>query len=151
MVDLLGITCDGDGVSVIALISESCWRQRHKSSASVSYSSSLSLSKSVLNDIYCTSRLNGGESGTVSIKPVVLSIETSGKAGKASTNNSRNLVFVFSECIGSTDNDVIKVLDEEGSNKLAPRFRLMTRRMVPLGKQIKLGRDFALRWACTCC
>ena len=136
MVDLLGITCGGDGggVNESALISESCWRRRHKSSASVSYSSSLS--KSVLNDIYCTSRLNGGESGTVSIKSVVLSVETSGKAGKASTNNSRNLVFVFSECIGSTDNDVIKVLDEEGSNKLAPRFRLMTRSMVPLGKQV---------------
>ena len=148
MVDLLGITCGGDGggVNVIALISESCWRQRHKSSASVSYSSSLS--KSFLDDMYCTSRLNGGESGIVSIKPVVSSIETS---GKASTNNPRNLVFVFSECIGSTDNDVIKVLDEEGSNKLAPRFRLMTHRIVPLGKQIKLGRDFALRWACTCC
>ena len=54
MVDLLGITCGGDcggGVNVIALVSESCCRRRHKSSASVSYSSSLSLSKSVLNDI----------------------------------------------------------------------------------------------------
>ena len=138
MVDLLGITCGGDGggVNVIALISESCWRRRHKSSASVSYSSSLSLSKSVLNDIYCTSRLNGGESGTVSIKHVVSSIETSRKVGKASTNTSRNLVFVFSECIGSTDNDLKKKIVEEGSNKLDPRFRLRTYSMVPLGKQI---------------
>ena len=149
----MGITCGGDGggVNVIALISESCWRQRHKSSASVSYSSSLLLSKSVLNDMYYISRLNGGEFGIAATKPVLLSNGKSGKAWKASTNNSRNLVFVFSECIGSTDNDVIKILAKEGSNKLAPRFRLMTRRMVPLGKQIKLGRDFALRWACTCC
>ena len=104
MVDLLGITCGGgggcSGVNMIALISESCWRRRHRSSASVSSSSSLSLSKSVVNDIYCTSRLNGGESSTVAIKPVVLSIETVGKAGKASTNNSRNCVFVFSDITG---------------------------------------------------
>ena len=75
MVDLLGITCGGDGggVNVIALISESCCRRRHKSSASVSYSSPLSLSKSVLNDIYCTLRLKGGASGFVSIIPVVVS------------------------------------------------------------------------------
>ena len=67
MVDLLGITCGGDGggINVIALISESCWRQRHKSSASVSYSSSSS--KSVLNDIYCTLCLNGDISGFISI------------------------------------------------------------------------------------
>ena len=93
MVDLLGITCDGDGdggdgggggggVNVIALIRESCWRGRHKSSASVSYSSSLS--KSVLNDIYCTSRLNGGEFGigfVTSIKEKLNRLKGGGCAG----------------------------------------------------------------------
>ena len=126
MVDLLGITFGGDddggGVNVIASISESCWRRRHNSLSSVSYSSSLSLLKSVLNDVYCTSRLNSGEFGIGATKPVLLSIETAGKAGKASTNITTNSVFVFSECIGRKDNDLKKAFDEEGSTKLDPRF-----------------------------
>ena len=94
MVDLLGITCGGDGgVNVIALISESCWRRRHKSSASVSYSGSLS--KSVSNDIYCTSRLNGGEVGIDATKLVVVS---NGTGRNAAANMSRKISFSFREC-----------------------------------------------------
>ena len=135
MVDLLGIACGDDGgVTVIALIRDSCCRRRYKSLASVSYS--LSLLKSFLKDIYYTSRLNGGESGINATKYVLLSIATAGKAWKASTNISRNLLFVFSECIGSTAKDLKKVFVKEGSSKLDPRFRLRTHSMVPLGKQI---------------
>ena len=130
MVDLLGITCGGDGgggVNVIALISESCWRQRHKSLASVSYSSSLS--KSVLNDIYCTSRLNGGEFGIDATKPVVVS---DGTGRNAAASMSRKFAFSFRECdFKATDRN--KLFLEEVSTSLDPRFRLRTHSMVPFG------------------
>ena len=131
MVDLLGITCGGDGggVNVIALISESCCRRRHKSSASVSYSSALSSSKSVLNDIYCTLRLKGGASGFVSIIPVVVS---NGTDRKADATMSRNIAFSFREC-KSKATDLNKLFLEEVSTIIDPRFQLRTHSMVPSG------------------
>ena len=118
MVDLLRITCGGDGggVNVMSLISESCWRQRHKSSASVSYSSSLS--KSVVNDIYCTSRLNGGEFGIDATKPVVVS---NGTGRNAADSMSRKFAFSCRECdFKATDRN--KLFLEEVSTGLDPRF-----------------------------
>ena len=131
MVDLLGITCGGDGggVNVIALISESCCRQRHKSSASVSYSSPLSLSKSVLNDIYCTLRLKGGASGFVSIIHVVVS---NGTDRKAVPTMARNIAFSVCEC-KSECTHLNKLFLEEVSTIIDPRFRLRTHSMVPFG------------------
>ena len=128
MVDLLGITCGVDGGgNVIDLISKSCCRRRHKSSASVSYSSSLS--KSVLNDIYCTSRLNGGEFGIDATKPVVVS---NGTGRNAAASMSRKFAFSFRECdFKATDRN--KLFLEEVSTSLDPRFRLRTHSMVPFG------------------
>ena len=139
MVDLLGITCGGDcggGVNVIALVSESCCRRRHKSSASVSYSSSLSLSKSVLNDIYCTSRLNGGEVGIDATKLVVVS---NGTGRNAAANMSRKISFSFREC-NSRATDRNKLFLEEVSTSIDPRFRLRTHSRVPFGWLINLGQ-----------
>ena len=129
MVDLLGITCGGDGggVNVMALISESCWRQRYKSLVSVSYSSSLS--KSVLNDIYCTSRLNGVEFGIDATKPVVVS---NGTGRNAAANMSRKIAFSFRECNSKATNRN-KLFLEEVSNILDPQLRLRTHSMVPFG------------------
>ena len=119
MVDLLGITCGVDGGgNVIDLISKSCCRRRHKSSASVSYSSSSSSSKSVLNDIYCTSRLNGGEFGIDATKPVVVS---NGTGRKAVANMSRNIAFSFREC-NSKATDQNKLFLEEVSTIIDLRF-----------------------------
>ena len=144
MVDLLGVTCGGDGgVNVIALISESCWRRRHKSLTSVSYSSSLSLSKSVVNDICCTSCLNGGEFGIDATKPVVVS---NGTGRNAAANMSRKVAFSFHEC-NSKATDRNKHFLEVVSTIIDPRFRLRTHSMVPFGWLIKLGQDFVIRWA----
>ena len=130
MVDLLGITCGVDGGgNVIDLISKSCCRRRHKSSASVSYSSSSSSSKSVLNDIYCTSRLNGGEFGIDATKPVVVS---NGTGRNADDSMSRKFAFSCRECdFKATDRN--KLFLEEVSTGLDPRFRLRTHSMVPFG------------------
>ena len=130
MVDLLGITCGVDGGgNVIDLISKSCCRRRHKSSASVSYSSSSSSSKSVLNDIYCTSRLNGGEFGIGATKPVVVS---NGTGRNAAASMSRKFAFSCRECdFKATDQN--KLFLEEVSTGLDPRFRLRTHSMVPFG------------------
>ena len=114
MVDLLGITCDGGGsdggvdvvvvICRVLLMSTSCCSLRSKSSTSAS--TSTTLSKSCLNDIYCTSRLNGGETSIGSIKLVLTSNES---AGNPSPNSSRNNVFWSGECNGSAESDANKV------------------------------------------
>ena len=105
-----------------------------QSLASVSYSSSLS--KSVLNDIYCTSRLNGGEVGIDATKLVVVS---NGTGRNAAANMSRKIAFSFRECNSKATNQN-KLFLEEVSTIIDPRFRLRTHSMVPFGWLMNCGQ-----------